>query len=467
MARPWNGVGAFMLTVAIVVVGFVTTTTAVLVHGRPIGEAAEVITERALPSLGQLQQAQNHTELIRVRVEHYLARIEPTPEDREGVSQAVGALRQDIARYVGLPEFPGERELWTELFMSVDDVARQVGRALAARDGGDPEAAKRIFHAALVPAIERAQAALVRGERLNVAAVDSFIDRMELVRVSSGRLALALNALCVGLAALLMVWTVRAARRQRQLEESYARTLRDRAEEMEIFAGRVAHDILSPLGSTSMALEVLAKTEDERSRRLATRGLNGIARVRSTVDGLLEFARAGARPSEGAVVDVETVTKQVVDSLEAQASAAGVALDVRSEGGPHAVNASGGVLTSILMNLVQNAVKYMGDAAERRVLVTIRRRAEFVRVEVSDTAAGIPPDLEKRVFEPYFRANQGAGSGLGLGLATVKRLVAGHAGRVGVERSPAGGSLFWFEMPALGPRPEPISTTASSLLHGT
>jgi signal transduction histidine kinase len=74
-----------------------------------------------------------------------------------------------------------------------------------------------------------------------------------------------------------------------------------------------------------------------------------------------------------------------------------------------------------------------------------------VRFEVADTGPGLPPAFEKHAFEPYMRATTRV-PGLGLGLATVKRLVCAYGGHVGVARGEGGvGALFWFELPRPGP----------------
>jgi len=67
-------------------------------------------------------------------------------------------------------------------------------------------------------------------------------------------------------------------------------------------------------------------------------------------------------------------------------------------------------------------------------------------VEIEDSGPGVAPELAERVFEPYFRAPGLTQQGLGLGLATVERMVVAHGGRVGVRRG-AIGALFWFELP--------------------
>src|SRR5262249_21011575 len=107
-----------------------------------------------------------------------------------------------------------------------------------------------------------------------------------------------------------------------------------------------------------------------------------------------------------------------------------------------------GVLDSILSNLVRNAIKYISGARERRVCVrAFARRRGPVRIEVADTGPGLAPDAAARVFEPYVRASATGGAGVGLGLATVRRLVEAHGGKVGVESSP-GGATFWVELPS-------------------
>jgi signal transduction histidine kinase len=96
---------------------------------------------------------------------------------------------------------------------------------------------------------------------------------------------------------------------------------------------------------------------------------------------------------------------------------------------------------------VRNAIKYMGDAPVRRVTVRSFARRRAVRIEVADTGPGLPPEAASRVFEPYVRATATSGGGFGLGLATVRRLVEAHRGRVGVDSGPTG-ATFWVELPS-------------------
>ena len=111
-----------------------------------------------------------------------------------------------------------------------------------------------------------------------------------------------------------------------------------------------------------------------------------------------------------------------------------------------AVACSPGVLLSVLGNLLRNGLKYLGKAETRQVLLRARRRRGRVLFEVEDTGPGIPAQLGTRIFEPYIRGPDTGAPGLGLGLATVKRLVESHRGSLGVRAGARGGALFWFEL---------------------
>jgi signal transduction histidine kinase len=108
-----------------------------------------------------------------------------------------------------------------------------------------------------------------------------------------------------------------------------------------------------------------------------------------------------------------------------------------------------------VQNLVRNAIAYMADSPVRVVRVRTARRdgRAPVRIEVEDSGPGIPEGLGERVFEPFVRGD-GTVAGYGLGLATVKRFVSAHGGRVGFSATPGAGTLFWLELP----RPRSLPT---------
>jgi len=191
---------------------------------------------------------------------------------------------------------------------------------------------------------------------------------------------------------------------------------------------------------------------DERSRAAAQRGMKTLQRVQLIVNGLLDFARAGARPAPGVSVELKPVLDDLADALGMAAREKQI--DLAVEPVPScAVACSAGVLTSLMANLLNNAIKYMGeDGHERRITVRVRDVGQLARVEVADTGPGIPRELLPTLFEPYVRGANGGKPGIGLGLATVKRIAQTHGGRAGVESTPGEGSCFWFELPKVARR---------------
>jgi signal transduction histidine kinase len=231
-----------------------------------------------------------------------------------------------------------------------------------------------------------------------------------------------------------------------------------RTQELDQFSGRVAHDLLGPMSIAAIALETARRgyPDDAKLVRLAGRGLTALERVRAMVDALLRLARAGARPEPGAHTEICALVSDLVEGLTSESEAAHVELEL--EPLPRVeVTCSPGVLMSILGNLARNAIKHMGSSEVRRVtLRAIQASSAVVRFEVEDTGPGVPEHMRSRIFEPYFQGGADR-VGIGLGLATVERLVQAHGGRVGVRSAVPHGSVFWFELSIATTLP-PIAT---------
>ena len=126
---------------------------------------------------------------------------------------------------------------------------------------------------------------------------------------------------------------------------------------------------------------------------------------------------------------------------------------------------SRGVLTSILGNLVHNAIKFTRELPVRLISIRVLESGGDVHFEVEDTGPGIPHGLEEAIFQPYVRGEGTTQPGLGLGLATVRHFCEAHGGRVGVRPADGRGSVFFFTLPrapvAADSVPPPVSSRTS------
>ncbi len=105
-------------------------------------------------------------------------------------------------------------------------------------------------------------------------------------------------------------------------------------------------------------------------------------------------------------------------------------------------------MTLVLLNLVDNAVKYAGDGGE--VSVRLRRVPGAVALSIADRGAGIAPDEQRRIFERFYRAESARARnvrGSGIGLALVKHIAEAHGGRVQVDSVPGQGATFTVYVP--------------------
>ena len=409
---------------------------------------SETLAQDTTPSIKHLAAARGavlESELILLE---YMRASEPGRAEIEPRLEAsLNRLARNVEAYLVLPIAPGEYETHDEVLRAwarFDEAVTQVQHLVDQGSARGP----MLFESRVVPAGSAADRAVLRAVEFNADYGQNLAAGIHESRTRTLWIANALNALCVllGIAGAILILREETARRR--LRDDYSETLERRAEELEQFAGRVAHDIRNPLASARFSAELIVRRPEE-AQAGAQRILRSVAAADAILAGLLEFARAGARPDPGARTDVRAVIAEFSGGIAQDAESAGI--ELRFHAVPPVLAAcSTGVYLSLLGNLLRNAIKYMGDRPVRRIDVRVREEGALLRTEVEDTGPGIPEELQAALFQPYFRATRGTQPGLGLGLATVKRLAEGHRGRVGVHSVPGAGSIFWFDLPLAG-----------------
>lgn len=435
-------IGAFTITV----VGLLMTTLIVRAKAGEIGAAADAITTNAAPSVEELSSIRTTLRHMEVALSDYVDEVAledpgassaPLPET---VARDRSDLRRDWDRYRRLPAFPKERRLTPDLDASLSELDRAVDRVLTAARGSDRRAAKKLFDRELKSRFDDVGGRLHEATAINVAASADAAAQIATTREDMQHLSNALYGAWLFFAAAAAAVAVRLVRQYTSVTEG-------QIAELELFAGRLAHDMRGPLSSVGLAVALSERrAADDKSRELLSRAHRTLVRVGELMDGLLLLAKLVQTPHVGAPADVKDVLEDVVANYRPIAKEKDVELELDAVT-TCSVACSAGVLTNMIGNLVDNAIKYMGDAPVRSVTIGTTDRGQKFRIRVEDTGPGIPISAQERVFEQYARAAPADVQGFGLGLATVKRLAEVLGGGTGMQSRPGCGSMFWIELP--------------------
>jgi signal transduction histidine kinase len=202
----------------------------------------------------------------------------------------------------------------------------------------------------------------------------------------------------------------------------------------------IAHDLRTPLGRIRSRLEE-ALRPDNNATKLAETARFSIEQVDELIqmlDKLLQIAEAesGARRQSFTLVPLASVISDVVELYDAMAEAEGITLGIEIEGEPITLGDKN-LLTSAVVNLVDNALKYAGSGA--RVCVRVTQERDTVSMVVQDNGPGIPPAERSRVVERFYRLDQSRSlPGNGLGLSIVTAIASLHCGKLYLEDAAPG-----------------------------
>ena len=216
------------------------------------------------------------------------------------------------------------------------------------------------------------------------------------------------------------------------------------------FIAIVSHELRTPLTSVYGAAMTLEKhqLDDERRHELLEIVTTEAARLSRLLDDILWVSRLDSGRVRPHIRPVEPLplTREVVDATRTHLPE-GLELELLDDSPLPHVAADSDKLRQVLVNLVENAVKY---SREGRIQVRLGAYYGNVRFSVRDEGPGIPPGQHERIFEKFYRLDpqmtQGVG-GTGLGLYICRELVEGMKGDIWVESVPGEGSTFSFELP--------------------
>lgn len=238
----------------------------------------------------------------------------------------------------------------------------------------------------------------------------------------------------------------RLAQALRRLDEVRAQ-LRRSDEHLTLFAGQVSHDLRTPLTAILANAEMLASDPAVSQSEDLSWMVDGITRAANRlnvmIEQMLDYAREGGEPSVS-VTDLTRVFETAVEDLAPVISQQEAVVKV---GDLPRLPADRSQMYAVALNLLSNALKFTRPDASPRIDVHADRLESCWRISVTDNGIGVARERRDAMFVLFARADKRV-EGSGIGLASAKRVVEAHGGRIGMDGADGGGTTVWFELPA-------------------
>ena len=223
-------------------------------------------------------------------------------------------------------------------------------------------------------------------------------------------------------------------------------------QELEAFSYSVSHDLRAPLrhidGFAGLLAKHLEPSLDETGRRYLTTISGAAKQMGVLIDDLLAFSRIGRAELRRTRVDLAGLVREVLRILEPETAGRDIAWEI---GDLPEVQGDPQLLRLVLQNLIGNALKYTRTRREARIEIGARREGTETVCSIRDNGVGFDMRYVERLFGVFQRLHTSVEfEGTGIGLATVRRIVHRHGGRVWAEGEVDRGACFSFALPNRG-----------------
>jgi two-component system phosphate regulon sensor histidine kinase PhoR len=220
------------------------------------------------------------------------------------------------------------------------------------------------------------------------------------------------------------------------------------------FISNITHELKTPIATVGVAIEALknfnALDDPKRTREYLDISQNELQRLNLLVDKVLKLSVFESKAIElkKETFDLKQLTEEIMNSMKLQFEKYKAELSLIAEGGNYTLEADKLHITSVIYNLLDNALKY---SQENPVIeVNIASHEEHISISVKDNGIGIPAEYKGKVFEKFFRVPMGDKhniKGYGLGLSYVSEIASRHQGYITVDSELGKGSTFTLNIP--------------------
>ncbi|MBP88750.1 MAG: hypothetical protein CMJ64_18900 [Planctomycetaceae bacterium] len=241
------------------------------------------------------------------------------------------------------------------------------------------------------------------------------------------------------------------------LEGDFAATLeREKLASLRELAYGASHEINNPLANISTRAQTLLRDETDPDRRKKLETINRQAfRAHEMIADMMLFAKPPDLKCRE--LDLSSVIRQVVGELMNDASEQGTALIMRGIDDPTMLVADENHFAVALTALCRNSLEAVSSAGQ--VTISVAENDESVTLRVSDNGPGIPPEVRRHLFDPFYSGRE-AGRGLGFGLSKCWRIVELHGGTIEVESEEGRGATFTIQLPR-----QPVSEESPGTMY--
>lgn len=221
---------------------------------------------------------------------------------------------------------------------------------------------------------------------------------------------------------------------------------RERKNILSMFAHDMKNPIIIAQGFLSRLLSYKAGPLTESQKEYLELQKEEMQKLQMLIGDFLEFSRFEAKECKPIPVplDIIGLFQQQIEIIKIEAEKKNLRVFLRYDDNiPKTINADPNMISRVITNLLDNAVKYTNQWGT--ILIRLLDRDKDILVQISDTGIGIPEDHIPYIFDAFYRVSREAG-GSGLGLAISKTIIEAHGGKIWVESTPGVGSTFYFTL---------------------